>query len=185
MLKVIKKEAEEKMKKSISNLKEEFNTIRTGRANPSLLDRVIVEYYGTPTPLNQLANISAPEPRMLVVQPWDVQSLGDIEKAIIKSELGLNPNNDGKIIRLIIPQLTEERRKDLSKLAKKCGEEAKIAVRNIRRDSNDQLKSAEKDGEITEDNLRQGQNEIQQITDEYVQKVDNLIDGKIDEIMEV
>lgn len=185
MLKTIKSEAEEKMEKSIANLKNEFNSIRTGRANPSLLDRVVVEYYGTPTPLNQLANISAPEPRMLVIQPWDAQSLGDIEKAIIKSELGLNPNNDGKIIRLVIPQLTEERRKDLSKLAKKYGEEAKIAIRNIRRDSNDKLKDAEKDGEITEDNLRQGQNEIQQITDEYIKNIDNLIDRKIDEIMEV
>lgn len=185
MLKTIKSEAEEKMKKSIVNLKNEFNSIRTGRANPSLLDRIVVEYYGTPTPLNQLANISAPESRMLVIQPWDAQSLGDIERAIIKSELGLNPNNDGKIIRLVIPQLTEERRKDLSKLAKKYGEEAKVAIRNIRRDSNDKLKDAEKDGEITEDNLRQGQNEIQQITDEYIKNIDNLIDRKIDEIMEV
>src|SRR5690554_5984689 len=152
MLKTIKNEAEDKMQKSISSLKHEFASVRAGRANPSLLDRIHVDYYGTPTPLNQLSNISAPEPRLLVIQPWDSKSIGDIERAILKSDLGLNPSNDGKLIRLAIPQLTEERRKDLSKLVKKYGEEAKIAIRNIRRDSNDELKKAEKDKLITENN---------------------------------
>ncbi|RBP41155.1 ribosome recycling factor [Garciella nitratireducens] len=185
MLNSIKIEAEKKMKKSILNLKNDFASIRTGRANPSLLDKITIEYYGTPTPLNQIANISAPEPRMLVIQPWDAKSLGDIEKAIVKSDLGLNPSNDGKIIRLIIPQLTEERRKELSKLAKKYGEEAKIAIRNIRRDSNDELKKQEKDGIITEDNLRQGQDEIQKLTDKYIKEIDILVEKKVNEIMEV
>ncbi|SJZ34724.1 ribosome recycling factor [Garciella nitratireducens] len=185
MLNSIKIEAEKKMKKSILNLKNDFASIRTGRANPSLLDKITIEYYGTLTPLNQIANISAPEPRMLVIQPWDAKSLGDIEKAIVKSDLGLNPSNDGKIIRLIIPQLTEERRKELSKLAKKYGEEAKIAIRNIRRDSNDELKKQEKDGIITEDNLRQGQDEIQKLTDKYIKEIDILVEKKVNEIMEV
>lgn len=185
MLNSIKNQSEDKMKKSISNLKNDFGSIRTGRAHPSLLDRITVEYYGAPTPLNQLANISAPEPRMLVIQPWDSKSLVDIEKAIIKSDLGLNPSNDGKIIRLTIPQLTEERRKELSKLVKKYGEAAKVAIRNIRRDSNDELKKEEKAGAITEDNLRQGQDEIQKLTDKYIKEIDILIEKKIDEIMEV
>jgi ribosome recycling factor len=185
MLNMVKSEAEEKMVKSISNLKNEFGSIRAGRANPSILDRINVEYYGTPMPLNQLSNISAPEPRMLVIQPFDTKSIGDIERSILKSDLGLNPSNDGKIIRLIFPQLTEERRKDLSKLVKKYGEEAKVAIRNIRRLSNEDLKKAEKESIITEDDLRQGQDEIQKITDEYSQEVEILIEKKIAEIMEV
>lgn len=185
MLNKVKSEAEEKMVKSISNLKDEFGSIRAGRANPSILDRINVDYYGTPTPLNQLSNISAPEPRMLIIQPWDTKSIGDIEKAILKSDLGLNPSNDGKIIRLVFPQLTEERRKDLSKLVKKYGEETKVAIRNIRRFSNEELKKAEKESIITEDDLRHGQDEIQQITDDYSQKVEVLIEKKMEEIMEV
>jgi ribosome recycling factor len=185
MLKMLKDDAKSKMDKVISNLKSEFNTLRAGRANPSILDKIIVDYYGTPTPINQLSSISAPEPRMLVVQPWDAKSINDIEKAIIKSDIGINPSNDGKIIRLIVPQLTEERRKDLSKLIKKYGEEAKIVVRNVRRESNDELKKSEKDSEITEDELRQGQDEIQKITDDFIKEIDILVDVKTDEIMEV
>ena len=173
------------MEKTISSLKKEFASVRAGRANPSLLDRITVDYYGTPTPLNQLSNISAPEPRLLVIQPYDSNSIADIEREILKSDLGLNPSNDGKIIRLAIPQLTEERRKELSKLVKKYGEEAKIAVRNIRRDSNDELKKAEKDKLITEDDLKLGQDEVQKVTDEFSKKIDELVDQKIKEIMEV
>ncbi|MCR1898118.1 ribosome recycling factor [Irregularibacter muris] len=185
MLNQVKKEATEKMEKGIESLKNEFGTLRAGRANPSILDRISVEYYGTPTPLSQLSNISTPEPRMLVIQPWDGKIIGDIEKAIIKSDLGLNPSNDGKIIRLVIPQLTEERRKELSKLVRKYGEDAKVAIRNIRRSSNDELKKAEKDSIISEDDLRVAQDEIQKITDKYIDKVDNLIEIKTQEIMEV
>lgn len=185
MLNSIKNQAEDRMKKSISSLKNDFGSIRTGRANSSLLDRITVEYYGAPTPLNQLANISTPEPRMLIIQPWDSKLLVDIEKAIIKSDLGLNPSNDGKLIRLVIPQLTEERRKELSKLAKKYGEKAKVVIRNIRRDSNDELKKEEKAGTITEDNLRQGQEEIQKLTDKHIKEIDVLVEKKIHEIMEV
>ena len=178
-------ETEEKMAKSISSLRSEYGAIRAGRANPSILDRINVEYYGAPTPLNQLSNISSPDPRMLVIQPFDASSIGDIERAILKSDLGLNPTNDGKIIRLVFPQLTEERRKDLSKLVKKYGEECKIAIRNIRRQSNDELKKAEKESLITEDELRNGQGEIQKLTDDYSKKVDEIIEEKIAEIMEV
>lgn len=185
MLKTIKKEAEEKMQKTITSLKHEFASVRAGRANPSLLDRITVDYYGIPTPLNQLANISAPEARLLVIQPWDSKSIGDIEREILKSDLGLNPSNDGKIIRLAIPQLTEERRKELSKLVKKLGEESKVAIRNIRRDSNDELKKAEKDKLITEDDLKQGYDEVQKITDDYSKEIDVLADKKIQEIMEI
>lgn len=185
MLNMVKSETKEKMIKSISSLKYEFGSIRAGRVNPSILDRVNVEYYGTPTPLNQLSNISAPEPRMIIVQPWDTKTIKDIERAILKADLGLNPSNDGKIIRLVFPQLTEERRKDLSKLARKYGEEAKIAIRNIRRSSNDELKQAEKESIISEDDLHQGQDEIQKITDDYSQEIEGLIEEKIAEIMEV
>ncbi|HHT50409.1 MAG TPA: ribosome recycling factor [Eubacteriaceae bacterium] len=185
MIETVKMETEEKMAKSISSLRSEYGAIRAGRANPSILDRINVEYYGTPTPLNQLSNISSPDPRMLVIQPFDASSIGDIERAILKSDLGLNPTNDGKIIRLVFPQLTEERRKDLSKLVKKYGEECKIAIRNIRRQSNDELKKAEKESLITEDELRNGQGEIQKLTDDYSKKVDEIIEEKIAEIMEV
>ncbi len=185
MIETVKMETEEKMAKSISSLRSEYGAIRAGRANPSILDRINVEYYGAPTPLNQLSNISSPDPRMLVIQPFDASSIGDIERAILKSDLGLNPTNDGKIIRLVFPQLTEERRKDLSKLVKKYGEECKIAIRNIRRQSNDELKKAEKESLITEDELRNGQGEIQKLTDDYSKKVDEIIEEKIAEIMEV
>lgn len=185
MIKETKKEAKEKMDKAILNLKHELNSLRAGRANPKILDRVQVEYYGTPTPLNQLANITAPEPRMIVIHPWDSKSISDIEKAILKSELGLNPGNDGKIIRLVVPQLTEERRKELVKMAKKIGEDAKIAIRNIRRNAIQSLKDFEKEGLITEDELKLAETDIQKMTDEETKNVDNIIQGKNDEILEV
>ena len=185
MIKDIEKNMQERMEKTLKVLKQELSTLKAGRANPSLLDRITVEYYGTPTPLNQLANIAAPEPRVLTVSPWDVKSIPLIEKAILKSDLGINPTNDGKIIRLVIPQLTEERRKELVKVTKKLGEEAKVAVRNIRRDTNEQLKRLKKDGEITEDQLKKSEEDIQKATDKYVKEIDNVMAVKEKEIMEV
>lgn len=185
MIKEIKDECKVKMEKAIVSLKSELNTIRAGRANPKILDRVVVEYYGTPTPLNQLANISTPEPRMIMISPWDAKSVGDIEKAILKSDLGLNPSNDGKIIRLVIPQLTEERRKDLVKVAKKTGEDAKIAIRNIRRNANTSLKNAEKEALITEDELKTAEADIQKMTDAEIVNIDEIIADKTKEILEV
>lgn len=185
MIKEIKDECKAKMEKAILSLKSELNTIRAGRANPKILDRVVVEYYGTPTPLNQLANISTPEPRMIMISPWDAKSVGDIEKAILKSDLGLNPTNDGKVIRLVIPQLTEERRKELVKVAKKTGEDAKIAVRNIRRNANTSLKNAEKEATITEDELKGAETDIQKMTDAEIVNIDQIIADKTKEILEV
>jgi len=184
-MKEIKSENKDKMEKAIKNLKDELATIRAGRANPKVLDRIVVEYYGSPTPLNQLANISVPEPRMIMVQPWDAKSIPDIEKAILKSDLGFNPGNDGKVIRLMIPQLTEERRKDLVKQAKKQGEDSKVAIRNIRRNTNTALKNAEKEGLITEDELKQVEVEIQKMTDEEIKRVDEIVSVKNKEILEV
>jgi len=177
--------AEEKMKKTIKVLKDELTTIRAGRANPGLLDRITVEYYGAQTPLNQIAGISAPEPRLLLIQPYDSNALQNIEKAIMKSDLGLNPNNDGRVIRLVIPQLTEERRKELVKLVKKYGEEAKVAIRNERRNNIDQLKKMKKNGELTEDDEKRAQEDIQKITDKHIELVDKEIEKKEGEIMEV
>ncbi len=156
-----------------------------GRANPALLDRITVEYYGTETPLNQLANITAPEARVINISPWDSKSLPAIEKAIQKSDLGMNPSNDGKIIRLVVPQLTEERRKDLVKSVKKLAEEARVAVRNIRRDANDNLKKLKKDSEITEDELKKSEEDTQKMTDKYIKEIDKLGEVKEKEIMEV
>ncbi len=181
----VHKKVEEKMQKTISVFKDELKAIRAGRANPALLDRVVVEYYGTPTPLKQIANVSAPEPRSLLIQPWDSNAISDIEKAILKSDLGLNPSNDGKVIRLSIPQLTEERRKDIIKLLKKVTENAKIAIRNERREANDILKKMEKTSEITEDDLKQSEGEVQKLTDKYVEEIDKLREKKEEEIMEV
>jgi ribosome recycling factor len=175
----------EKMKKAIQAFTRELATIRAGKASASLLDRVTVEYYGAPTPVNQLAGISTPEARLLVIQPYDKTILGDIEKAILKSDLGLNPSNDGSIIRISIPQLTEERRKELVKVIKKESEEAKVAIRNIRRDGNDELKKLEKNGEITEDALRGYSDDIQKVTDEHIAKIDQITKDKEKEIMEV
>ncbi|PLR87439.1 MULTISPECIES: ribosome recycling factor [Bacillus] len=175
----------EKMTKAIQAYTRELASIRAGRANASLLDKITVDYYGAPTPVNQLAGISVPEARVLVIQPYDKTVLGGIEKAIQKSDLGLNPTNDGSLIRITIPQLTEERRKELVKLVKKESEEAKVAVRNIRRDANDDLKKLEKNGEITEDDLRGYGDDIQKLTDEYISKVDQITKDKEKEIMEV
>ncbi|TRZ38694.1 ribosome recycling factor [Niallia circulans] len=175
----------ERMDKAIQSYSRELASIRAGRANAALLDRISVDYYGAPTPINQVAGISVPEARLLVIQPYDKSILGDIEKAILKSDIGLNPTNDGSIIRLSIPMLTEERRKELVKNVKKESEEAKIAIRNIRRDGNDDLKKLEKNGDITEDALRGFSDDIQKLTDEYISKVDALTKEKEKEILEV
>lgn len=175
----------EKMTKAIQAYTRELASIRAGRANASLLDRITVDYYGAPTPINQLAGVSVPEARLLVIQPYDKSILGDIEKAILKSDIGLTPSNDGNIIRLSIPQLTEERRKELVKVVKKEAEEAKIAIRNVRRDGNDDLKKLEKSGEITEDDQRGYSEDVQKLTDEYILKIDNLTKDKEKEILEV
>lgn len=177
--------AKERMSKAIQAYTRELASIRAGRASASLLDRIQVEYYGAPTPVNQLAGISVPEARLLVIQPYDKSILGEIEKAILKSDLGLNPANDGSIIRIAIPQLTEERRKELAKQVKKEAEEAKIAIRNIRRDGNEDLKKLEKNGEITEDGLRGYSDDIQKLTDEHIAKIDQITKDKEKEIMEV
>ncbi|MFB4162697.1 ribosome recycling factor [Alteribacillus sp. JSM 102045] len=178
-------EANEKMGKSVDALYRELATLRAGRANPSMLDKVMVNYYGADTPLNQLATISVPEARLLIVTPFDKSSIGDIEKGIQKADLGLSPNNDGDVIRINIPSLTEERRKELSKLVKKYAEDARVAIRNIRRDANDELKKQQKEGEITEDELRRYQDEVQKVTDKHINAVDKAAEDKEQEIMEV
>ncbi len=185
MINTIKQDAEERMTKTVSVLRSDLQTIRTGKASPALLDRIQVEYYGTPTPINQLANIAVPEPRMLTIQAWDKSAMAAIEKAILKSDLGITPNNDGSLIRLVLPQLTQDTRKDLVKRVKKKGEEAKVSVRNIRRDSNDDLKSSEKSKEITEDESKGAQDDIQKMTDKHIAEIDKLVDNKEKEIMEV
>lgn len=175
----------EKMEKTLNVLKEELNHIRAGRANPLILDKLKVEYYGAETPIKQLASISVPEPRIIQIQPYDTSIMKDVEKAILTSDLGLNPSNDGKVIRLIIPMLTEERRKELTKHVKKLGEDAKVALRNERRDAIDQLKKMQKSKEITEDELSSGEKEIQKMVDDQVALIDQQINKKNDEIMEV
>ncbi len=175
----------ERMGKSIEALKREYSRLRTGRASSSLLDGIRVSYYDTPTPLNQMASIAVPEPRLIVIQPWDKTALGEIEKAILKSELGLTPMNDGKVIRIAIPPLTEERRKELVKVARKMAEDNKVAIRNIRRDANDMLKDLKKEKEITEDNLFRSQEEVQKITDEFISQVDQFCTEKEKEILEI
>lgn len=177
--------AKAKMEKSIAALKKELSHIRAGRANPQLLDGITVDYYGTPTPINQLGNISAPEPRMIVVSVWDTKMLSEVEKAIMKSDLGINPSNDGKVIRLVVPELTQERRADLAKNVKKKGEEAKVAVRVIRRDANEAFKKSQKASEITEDDFGDLEEEVQKITDDYMKKIDAAVKEKEQEIMEV
>lgn len=185
MLKDVYKEMETKAKKAIEVLEQEYVTIRTGKANPALLHQVRVDYYGTQTPINQMAGISAPEPRLLVVNPYDKSIVKDIEKAIIAANLGLNPVSDGKIIRVAIPALTEERRKELVKLVSKKAEESKVSIRNIRRAYIDKIKAMKKDGEITEDDEKKAQEEIQKITDKYIQEIDRVCENKKNEIMEV
>lgn len=185
MSKEVIKTAEDKMNKAIEALRRELTTLRAGRANPAILDKVQVEYYGALTPLNQVASISIPEARLLVIQPYDKTALSDIERAIQKSDLGLTPSNDGSIIRIAIPPLTEERRRELVKLVKKYAEEAKVAIRNIRRDANDDLKKLQKDGEMTEDELRRSTDDVQKLTDKEIVKVDEVANTKEKEIMEV
>ncbi|WP_353892062.1 ribosome recycling factor [Proteinivorax hydrogeniformans] len=174
-----------RMKKAVESLQTELNSVRAGRATPSLLDRIVVDYYGAQTPLNQLANISTPEPRLLVVQPWDKTVIPEVEKAILKSDLGLTPSNDGSVIRLAIPALTQERRSELVRYVKQKGEDGKVAIRNVRRDGNEMVKSLEKDNEISEDESRKAQEEIQKITDQFIKEADRIIQNKEEEILEV
>ena len=181
----VHKQTEDRMKKSVHALQEEFNTIRTGRASAALFDKIRVEYYGNPTPLNQVATISVPEARLVVIQPWDKGIISDIEKAIQKSELSVNPSNDGKVIRINIPPLTEERRKEYAKVARNMAEQARVAVRNIRRDANDELKKQEKDGELSEDELKRAEDEIQKLTDKYVEEINQALESKESEILEI
>lgn len=181
----MKNQTEEKMQKSLAALEHEFSTIRAGRANPSVLDKILVDYYGVPTAINQMAAVSVAEARILVIQPWDVSALKLIEKAIQKSDIGINPTNDGKMIRLVFPQLTEERRKELVKQIKKYGEEGKIAVRNCRRDAMEKFKAMKKNSEITEDDLKICEKDVQTLTDKYCGEVDKLVADKEKEIMSI
>ncbi len=176
---------DDKMQKSLNNLSEEFGTIRAGRANPHILDKITVDYYGAPTGLQQVANISVPEPRMIQIQPWDASLVREIEKAILVSDIGLNPTNDGKVIRLVFPELTEDRRKDLAKDVKKKGENAKVAVRNIRRDAIDSIKKMSKDADVSEDQIKDLEDKVQKMTDKYIAQVDKAIEAKTTEIMTV
>ena len=179
------KTLDDKIEKSLHVLKEEMGTVRAGRANAALVDKVVVEYYGTPTPLKALANISVPEPRTLMISPFDPKSIPKIEKAINAANVGINPANDGKVIRLQVPQVTEERRKELTKIVKKLGEDSKIAVRNLRRDANDKVKKMEKDGEFTEDDAKSTLDDIQKTIDKAVKAIDKIVVDKENEIMEV
>ena len=176
---------EEKMEKSLSNLQEDYVSIRAGRANPHILDKIQVDYYGTPSPLQSVANISVPEARMILIQPWESRLIKDIEKAILSSDLGLTPANDGKAVRLAFPELTEERRKELVKDVKKKGENAKVAVRNIRRDANDAIKKQNKANEISDDEQKQLEDQIQKLTDKYIAKIDGAMEAKSTEVMTV
>ena len=185
MINDILTDAKDRMEKSYENMCHDFSTMRVGRANPAILDGITVDYYGAPTPLNQTSNINAPEPRLLTIQPWDRSLLGAIEKAIQKADIGINPSNDGEIIRLAIPALTEERRKELVKSAHKRAEEAKVAVRNIRRDANDKIKACEKNHTATEDEVKKGLDDAQKSTDQYIKKIDETLAKKEKEIMEV
>jgi ribosome recycling factor len=184
-IKEVWENANERMQKVIEVTKKDFATIRTGRANPAILDRVTVECYGSMMPINQVANISAPEPRMIMIQPWDKSILASVERAILKADLGFNPTNDGNVLRLIIPQLTEERRRELVKVLKKDAEEKRIAIRNIRRDANENIKKLEKDSVIAEDDSKKGLEDIQKLTDKYIAEIDRLTASKEQEIMEV
>ncbi len=177
--------AKQKMENTIGAYTRSLSSIRAGRANASLLDRITVEYYGAPTPINQMAGISVPEPRLLAIQPYDKTIIGDIEKAILKSDLGITPSNDGSLIRLAIPALTEERRKDIVKTVKKEAEDAKVAIRNVRRDANDEFKKLEKSAEITEDELHRYGDDIQKLTDDYIKQIDDIAKDKENEIMEI
>ena len=177
--------AKDKMGKTISVLLRDLSTLRAGRANPQVLDRIMVDYYGSPTPINQMGNISSPEPRILMISVWDASALGAVEKAIQKSDLGIHPNNDGKCIRLVFPELTEERRKELVKVVRKKGEDAKVAIRSIRRDTNEQIKKQRKDSVITEDDQKQLEDSAQKLTDEKIKEIDKIIAEKEKEILSV
>ena len=185
MVDEIFEDLKERMGKSVEALKREYSRLRTGRASISLLDGIRVSYYDTLTPLNQMASLAVPEPRLIVIQPWDKMAIGEIEKAILKSELGLTPMNDGKVIRISIPPLTEERRKELVKVARKMAEDNKVAIRNIRRDANEMLKDLKNEKEITEDDLYRSQDEVQKITDQFISEVDELCTVKEEEILEI
>lgn len=185
MLKDVLKDAEERMEKAVESLQTDLRAIRTGRASPALVERVSVDYYGMPTPLNQLAGITVPEPRLLVIRPWDAKTIGIISKSILGSDLGLTPTNDGQVIRLVIPQLTEERRRDLTRVVDKRVEEGRVAIRNVRRDAIDMLRDLEKEKLIDEDELYEGRDELQKVTDKYVEHVEKNGQAKKAEIMEV
>lgn len=176
---------EEKMKKSLDNLGSEFASIRAGRANPHVLDHVVVDYYGAPTPIQQVANVSVPEPRLIQIQPWEPSLLKEIEKAILTSDVGINPTNDGKSIRLVFPELTEDRRKELVKEVRKKGEGAKVAIRNIRRDANDAMKKLSKDSDVSEDEVKDLEDQIQKLTDSFTKKIDQSVEEKSAELMTV
>ena len=185
MISNLKKNTESRMSKSVDSLTESLQSIRAGRANTSLLDKIYVDYYGQQSPLNQVASLSAPEARLLAIQPWDATLIPEIEKAIQKSDLGITPSNDGKVIRLVIPQLTEERRKDLTKLVGKYAEEAKVSIRNIRRDAMEDIKKAEKAKEISEDDRKTYEEDIQKLTDKYIKDIDGVAEEKEKELMEI
>lgn len=185
MVKDLIKETEDHMKMTIEATKKEFHSIRTGRANAGVLDRVVVEYYGNPSPINQVASVTVPDPRTIVVQPWDKSLLATLEKAILKADLGMNPVNDGTVIRIPVPQLTEERRKDLVKVARKEAEDKRVVIRNLRRDANDKIKALEKGGKVTEDESKKGLDETQKLTDKYIAEIDKLLAQKEKEILEV
>jgi ribosome recycling factor len=184
-MEAIKKSAEEKMKKAVKALEDEFKTIRTGRASAALFENIRVDYYEQKVPLNQVATISIPEARLVIIQPWDRSVLAEIEKAIQKSELSVNPNNDGKVIRIAIPPLTEERRKELAKVAKNIAEKSRVSVRNVRRDTNEELKKKEKDSSLSEDQAKRGMDDIQKLTDKYIEEINSVLSRKDKEIMEI
>ena len=179
------KSIEEKMEKTISVFSEKLSEVRAGRANPAILNKIKIDYYGTPTPINQVAGISVPEARLIVIQPWDISVLKEIEKAILQSDIGINPNNDGKVIRLTFPELSEERRKELVKEIKKMGEEAKVAIRSSRRDGIEMAKNEQKEGNMTEDELKQAEQDIQKITDREIEEIDKILSNKEKEIMSI
>ena len=185
MIGQVENQAEKKMKDVIKKTREEFKTVRTGRAHPGLVENITVDYYGTQTPLNQMANISAPEPRSLVIEPYDKSVLENVEKAIMKANLGLTPNNDGNLIRINVPQLTEERRKELVKVVNQKAEDSRISIRNIRREANEELELLEEEGEISEDNMHRGLDNIQTLTDNYIDKINEMLKKKEEAIMEV
>lgn len=185
MIADVKSSASAAMSKSLEAFKRDLSKVRTGRASLSLLDDVRVDYYGTPTPLNQVGSLAVPEPRLITIQPWEKNLISEIEKAILKSDLGLNPSSDGQLIRLVFPPLTEERRKEMVKQVKRMGEDAKVAIRNARRDANDMLKSLEKDKEISEDDLKRGEKEVQDVTNDFVARVDKVIAEKEKDLMEI